>query len=267
MFRSFASYVSLGVSILCLLQVGQVQAQQVLRVEMENLQAADGFWLTPVWVGMHDGSFNLFDAGSPASSSLELLAEEGNFSGIQSDFAGFGTASVLFGSGFGNGTPPLIAPGTTAFSEFMVNNTSAERYFSFASMVIPTNDAFIGNDNGMAFEVFDSMGNFHGPITIEVFAGNVWDAGTEVNDGQGAPFNTAGGTSTPELLSVRIHPGLNVYDGINTPAGTTINTSGFSSSTPIARFTLSAVPEPTSAGVLGLVALSGLILRRRRSAG
>ncbi len=266
MFRSLLGYASLVVGLLCFGPVGPIQAQQRLRVEVENLQASDGFWLTPVWVGLHDGSFNLFDAGTAASSSLELLAEEGDFSGIQADFAGLGTQSALFGGGFGEGTPPLIAPGSTASNEFIVNNSTVERYFSYASMVIPTNDAFIGNDDGLAFEVFDALGKFNGPFTIELFAGSVWDAGTEVNDGLGAPFNTAGGTSTSESLLVRIHPGLGVYDGINTPAGTTINSSGFLSGTPVARFSFSAVPEPTSAVVLVAAGLGFAMIRRRRHA-
>lgn len=239
-------------------------AQQQIRVQAENLQGANGFWLTPVWVGLHNGNFDLFNDGATASSALELLAEEGDVSGLQAAFAGAGTQSVLFGGGFGAGTPPLIAPGTSAAADIFVADSANDRFFSYASMLIPTNDAFIGNNNPFAFEIFDAAGNFNGPVTFEIFAGNVWDSGTEVNDGAGAPFNVAGGTSSTENLFVRIHPGLGVYDGINTPAGTTIDSAGFTGGTPIARFTISAVPEPGSIVVLGLASAVGLALRRRR---
>ena len=40
-------------------------------VTIENLQPSDGFFFTPVWTGFHDGGFDLFDAGSPASNPLD----------------------------------------------------------------------------------------------------------------------------------------------------------------------------------------------------
>lgn len=49
-----------------------------VKVSVENLGPAGGIFLTPVWVGFHDGSFDTYDLGSPASAGLERIAEDGN---------------------------------------------------------------------------------------------------------------------------------------------------------------------------------------------
>ena len=78
-------------------------------------------------------------------------------------------------------------------------------------MVIPSNDAWIGNGNPMAYEVIDSAGNFIGTEFI-VAGTDVLDAGTEMNDE--IPENTAFfGQSNPntgvtENGVVESHPGF-----------------------------------------------------------
>ncbi len=234
---------------------------QAIRVEVENFQPADGFFFTPLWVGFHDGSFDFFDAGSMASPSLEALAEEGDFSGISSDFSGFGTDGAVFGfAGFPNA--PVFDPGETASAVF--NLGAGERYFSFASMIIPSNDGFFANDLGTAYEIFDAAGIFNGPLTIMIVGGDLWDAGTEVNDGQGAAFSQNGGQSTDENGLIAPHPGLDNFLGTLTAAGTTIGSIP-GPDTPIARITISQIPEPTSLGFVGaLTGITFLVRKRRR---
>ena len=92
-------------------------------------------------------------------------------------------------------------------------NSASSQYFSFASMVIPSNDAFIANGDPMAHSVFDENGNFVGASFLVMGTGStVWDAGTEVNDelpantaffGQAAPS-----TGVAEGGTVQIHPGF-----------------------------------------------------------
>ena len=152
-----------------------------VKVIIENLAPDNGTWLTPFWVGFHDGSFDTHDVGSPASMELERLAEDGN-TGPMSD--------AFFISGAGNaqgtiisdeGIPPL-APGESATMTFILDGTDPmNRYFSFASMVIPSNDAFIGNDAPTAQQIFDGEGDFLGAF-IMVYGSDVKDAGTEIND-------------------------------------------------------------------------------------
>ena len=63
-----------------------------------------------------------------------------------------------------------------------------DRYFTYASMVIPSNDAFIGNGNPVSRPVFDAAGQFVGGSWI-VAGDQVKDAGSEQNDE--LPANTA----------------------------------------------------------------------------
>ena len=84
---------------------------------------------------------------------------------------------------------PQIGPGESTSMIFSLDSTSStSRYFSYASMIIPCNDAFIANGNPTFFPVFDMMGGFLGGSFI-VSGGMVLDAGTEVNDE--VPMNTA----------------------------------------------------------------------------
>ena len=234
-------------------------AQQI-RVEVENLQPADGFFFTPVWVGFHNGGFDLFNTGEAASAGLELLAEEGDFSVLSSEFAGSGTDGGVFGpAGFPGA--PVIDPGEITSAVFDIGPN--DRYFSFASMVIPSNDAFIGNGDPLAYELFDANGIFNGPLTIDIVGGDIYDSGTEVNDGLGAAFSASGGVSTQENGTVQLHPGLGNFLNTQTAAGTTIGSIP-GANTPFARITITqAIPEPTSVGLLcGLV--GGLMVRRKR---
>ena len=76
-----------AVLVLSLLGVAPAMAQQQIEITIENLQPADGFYFTPVWIGVHDGGFDYFDNGSAASASLEALAEGGDVSGVDADFS------------------------------------------------------------------------------------------------------------------------------------------------------------------------------------
>lgn len=245
---------------LTLILPSSLNAQQSIRVTVENLQSADGFYFTPVWLGFHDGSFDLFDAGQTASASLEALAEGGDVSGVDTDFtnAMVGQSTVLLDSA-GFAGAPVFDPGNSQST--IVNLAAAERYLSFASMIIPSNDSFFGNDNAMQFELLDASGVYNGDFTIELSLADLWDAGTEVNDGLGAPFSTNGGMSSDEGGVVTLGPDLSNFDGTDTAAGTTINFASASSS-PVFRLSVSAVPEPSSVMLLGCCAV-GLVLRRR----
>ncbi|MFK7769828.1 MAG: spondin domain-containing protein [Mariniblastus sp.] len=243
--------------------VGPVQAQQQVELTIENLQPNDGFFLTPVWAGFHNGGFDFFDAGAAASTSLENLAEGGDVSGLVNDFAAFGSGQdgVLANPG-GFGGAPVIDPGESVSMVFNLDAT--ERYLSFASMVIPSNDGFFGNDDAMGIEVLDAGGNFVFGSPLEFTFAELWDSGTELNDGQGAAFSANGGTSTDTTDAIALHAGLGNFDGTGTAAGTTIN-FGNASASPAFRLTIAAVPEPNSLVVVGLLGMVGLARRNRKS--
>ncbi len=198
---------------------GVVLAQETrVHVLLENLAPSNGTFQTPVWVGFHDGAFDLYDPGTLASSlpiagsqAIESIAEDGNAGPLSADFAtlGFGqTQGMLFGPG------GPIAPGESASETFLLDaGAPSDRYFSYASMVIPSNDAFIANGNPVAHPVFDDLGNFIAEPFFVSGPGGVRDAGTEANDelpantaffGQMAP-NTGVTTSMPIVQ----HPGFN----------------------------------------------------------
>ena len=240
-----------------------ILAQQTVRVTVENLQPSNGFFVTPVWVGVHNGSFDYFNAGTSASAAVEALAEGGDVSGLQGEFAAFGSGQAgVLGNPAGFGGAPVLDPGETA--SVLFNLDASERFLSFGSMIIPSNDGFFGNDDGMGIQILDAMGDFSFAGPIELSLAELWDAGTELNDGLGAAFSATGGTATDEAMSIALHGGLNNFDGTGTAAGTTID-FGNASGSPVLRINVTAVPEPGSLVFIGLVGCVGMIRRNRRS--
>ena len=207
-----------------------VTAQPSYAVEVTNGTFTD-FFATPLWFGLHDGTFDLFDSGSQASSPLEIIAELGDASALIADFeAAPGSPGDINGLVFGGATGvPPISPGETGIGSFNIINPAAYQYFSFASMVIPTNDTFIGNDSATAYQIFDSAGNFLGTNGVfEIQVTDIYDAGTEVNDASA----TGGAAFIPgvdELLGadengvVSLATNLSEFQGLVTPNGFTIN--------------------------------------------
>lgn len=241
-----------------------------IQVTVENLTGDGGLYFTPLWAGFHDGGFDSFDIGGTASASIEAIAEGGDASGLSADFSATGGVDGVIVAPDGFGGAPIFDPGDLVSASFDVDPLS-HRYFSFASMIIPSNDAFIGNDDGMAYQIFDATGVFIGPVEILVTGAEVWDAGTELNDGLGAAFSTLGGISTDEMMTIGQHGGLGALLGSTTPAGTVIDPvagdftqSGFA----LARITINAVPVPPTLAMLalGVVLLSSLRRSNRRVA-
>jgi hypothetical protein len=243
-----------------------VHAQNI-RVTVENLAPNQGTFLTPVWVGFHNGTFDLYDSGAPAAPFLERIAEDGSLAPLRTAFAASG-AGTVDGAIFGGSIPP-VRPGETASALFtVVPNAPSSRYFSYASMIIPSNDAFIANGNPMQFEIFDANGRFLGADFL-VTGDRVLDAGTEVNDeipahtaffGQATP-----NTGTDENGVVHTHPGFNpVGSGgiLDSPqfANANFKAAGYN----VARIRVTAVPEPGTVALLvvGSITLGSLALRR-----
>ena len=240
---------------------------QEITVTVENLQGDGGFSLTPLWVGFHDGTYSNFQNGMDAADfpGLEDIAELGNTDARTAAFASAQPGGVQMTLADTSGAP-VFSPGESSTYTINVGDATANRFMSFAAMVVPSNDLFVGNPDAGA-ELFDAMGNFNGPFTIDIFGTEVWNAGTEVNDFANGPAFVMGQDAMAGTVeNGLIQPFFNDADagaylasatGLQTP----VNTIGapFGESTPLYRITV--VPEPASLGVLGL---GGLLLVRRR---
>ncbi len=256
-----------------------------IQVTVENIAPENGVGFAQFWFGLHDGSFDLFNQGEPASESLEFLVEDGlvgleemilpgkleemvaagldinqlplsvqqaialgldlpslppppgivagdflaSPAGENGGTQGMVVTSIRTNSEFfdllddpsafpqevlDSITTPFFfiqAPGETETFTVTLNGTPEEnRYFSYASMLFPTNDGFIGNDDPQAVEIFDEAGNFIGADFI-ITGEDAWDSGTEVNDESPETllytFETFG-ISVDENGTVQPHPGF-----------------------------------------------------------
>ncbi len=226
----------------------RLMASLPIQISIENLSPIGGLAVTPLWVGVHNGNFELGREGRPASEfgGLEDLAEEGITAGIGNRFdATTQGVDATIGAPGGFAGAPVIEPGESAIQILTVNDTRSNRYLSYASMLIPSNDAFFANLNARQFEIFDRGGNFRGPITIDIFGSQIWDAGTEVNNPQGgAAFSTEGGSSVDENGTIRRLSNLNNFIGTGLPTGSTLQ-SAFRSETPLFRITVSRADRPS----------------------
>lgn len=187
-------------------------SQTNVTVTIENLAPENGTFITPAWVGFHNGGFDIYDAGRPASPGLESLAEDGDTSGISQEFLASGNGTVDATLAGGEGVDGVIDPGESVSQTVTLDSDDLNnRYFGYASMLLPSNDAFVANGDPTAIPVFDEQGNFIGADFI-VYGDTVLDAGTEINDeaenstaflGQAAPD-----TGETEGGVVQVHPGF-----------------------------------------------------------
>jgi len=237
---------------------------QTITVHFTNNQPNGGFSTSPVWFAAHNGTFDFFTPGVAASPALEAMAELGVGAGLTSELGASGVAETIAT----DVVHPQFTPGETASMTLDVPNTSMNRWFSFASMIVPSNDFFIGNDNPLAHPIFDAAGNFIGPVTIQIFGSNAWEGTTEVNDiNLGIAFlvgrDAVGGT--PEAGPVR-----SVF---SVPANTAYIQSIVGQQTPVYTVTdalmpgdllatIVVTPAPGGAALLGLAAV--FATRRRR---
>ena len=230
------------------LEYRRVLAPVSLIVEIENLSPEGGLYATPFWVGVHDGRFDIGTEGEPATQfpGLEQLAEEGDTAPLSERFQRTTNgvdATIVAPEGFPGA--PVFDPGESVKSELRVEDSRRQRFFSFASMVIPSNDAFFANLSRRAYPLFNRFGTFTGPFSIDLFGRDVYDAGTEVNDPRGgAAFSTEGGDSRDESGVIHHHQGLGNFVGTGLPTGKKLETA-FDPQTPLARITVSLATDPS----------------------
>ncbi|MCX7553038.1 spondin domain-containing protein [Marinicella sp. S1101] len=206
-----------------LLLATQIQAVE-LKVKVENLGPEGGLYFTPLWVGFHDGSFDLYDRGAAASAGVERFAEDGDFAALRDEFAPSGgfDAVILNPEGFAGA--PVFDPGLASYEVFDVDPSN--QYFSYGAMILPSNDAFIANGDPMAHQIFNAAGEFTGPVSFVVYGADVLDAGTEANTESDAAFLNQMAPDTGEATAdtVQLHPGFN--GSAANPSATPVNILG-----------------------------------------
>ena len=147
----------------------QLSVAAELDIEITNL--TQGLHFTPLLVAAHGDADHMYQLGMAASDELQMMAEGGDISGLSGLLTSADKAE--------NPAAGLLAPGMSTLT--MLSTDAANTRLSIVSMLLPTNDGFVGLDSW-------TIPTEAGTYTIYL---NGYDAGTEANDeiinGGGAP--------------------------------------------------------------------------------
>lgn len=154
---------------------GAAMAAQVnLTITAENLSAPNSLSFAPLHYGVHSGVFDAFDIGQVAGPAITSVAEGGFGQPWLDAFAAADPTATIGAIG-----APLF-PGQS-YSVTVAVDTAINPFFTFATMALPSNDFFIGNDGPQRFRILDGAGNLL-VSAIGQKANQIWDNGSEVLD-------------------------------------------------------------------------------------
>ncbi len=231
-------------------------------VTIENLSPANSTSFAPLRLGFHNGTFDAFNNGSSQSAlaPITTIAEGGSGS---TWFPAFQAAepNAVLGSVGG-----ALLPGQKASGTFLVD-PSVNPFFTFGTMVIPSNDLFLGNDNPI--RLFDANGNLL-VTQIDQFGRSIWDNGSELPIPANAAFliGSINDNRVDQNGVVRFDfSELSNYNGLTTAAGYVFSSDPITGDTAVYRITFAAeaIPEPSSLVLftIGLAGVAGYTRRRR----
>ena len=215
-------------------------------VTIDNLAPSNSVVFAPLHLGFHSGVFDAFDIGQVATAAIISVAEGGSGSVWIPAFAAADPGATI-----GTIGAPLM-PGMSRSMTFTVD-TSMNRFFTFASMVVPSNDFFIGNDGAQRHELFDAAGNLQ-ITSIMQRSRDVWDAGSEIFDPLASAFVGTNSLRADQNSVVAFNfAEFAAYNGLTTAAGNVFD-SQLSADTAIYRigFEVAPVPEPETYALMAL---------------
>ena len=195
-------------ALVALLSMGVIYAavggeDEDLMVEISVTNLTRGQTFSPVFVVRHDrNAAPLYELGQPPSDALANLAEDGATSAFVTELDSENNSSVSEARAISG----LLAPGQTATAEFSI--TDGKKLLSLASMLVSTNDAFVGAN---ALDISKSR-------TIYL---NVYDAGSEANSEDcayvpGPPCGSHGARDTSGAEGfVHVHAGIHGGAGLD----------------------------------------------------
>ena len=206
--KTLSIFVVLGsvVALVALLATGALSANsdsEQLRTEVSITNLTRGQIMSPVFVARHGpGAGPLYSLGEPASTAMAKMAEDADAADLLADWDPGSNEYVAEAMVVNHNGGP-IKPGETVTISFEVDD--GNDLISFASMLVTTNDAFIGSNN---FDLSKSR-------TVFLTA---YDSGTEANseDCSFIPGPPCGNHAEDRAASegfVHVHAGIHGGNG------------------------------------------------------
>jgi len=230
-----------------------------LRVTVQNLAPSNSVSFAALRLGFHNGTYDSFNNGQAAGMSAISIAEGGTgnlwFPAFSAAEPNATLGSVVRAAG------GALRPGETASSDHTVD-PSINRFFTFGSMVVPSNDHWIANDNPMQYMLFNAAGELN-LTSISQFGRQIWDNGSETEDPANAAFlvGSVNANRTPQNGVVSFNfDRLDAFNGLTTTAGYVFQRQ-FGANDEIYRISFEVIPTP---GAMSLLGMSGVVVLRRR---